>query len=1172
MIKPLLLLAALSSWAGTALAQSCPAPAVAADGPTTFCDDAVSLRTSPGPVRYAQSVLRFSTEYNSSWAAATTLGAPTVYPRYGDISGAWASSDPDDQREYLVLRFANPAPAKRILIWETYNPGAIDTVWVRNPNTNAWVSVYTATAAPAGGNSRILNINFPETAFNVQDVRLAINSPAVTGWNEIDAVALSGESAEYRWLRNGTLLPTTVAGTDGPGLSNIETSGAYSVRLTNNDACTNTSTPVNVLADTPPTVTVAPSTTTICSGGSVTLTSTVTNSGAVVDSRSLRFDGSNDMASAPHSASLNLTSALTLEAWINATGTGVAVQDVVNKSSNSQNTGYIFPRSDNNFNNLVLYLHINGSWRTFQVPYAALRGSWHHTAATYDGARVKIFIDGAKVLDVAQTGPVTTNTNALTLGIQPGFSEYYNGEADEIRVWNVARTEAQIAADYNKTIQAPQAGLVAYYRLDEGSGSTAADLSGNGNTMTLAANAAAPSWTTTNTGLSQGLTYQWSPATGLNSTTSPTVTANPTVSTTYTLRVTNVNSGCFDETTVRVNVGGPFTWSGAVSTNWFDAANWACGSVPNFGDDITIPASMPRYPVISSGSASVRNLTIQGGTLTMTDGTLSVMGTFTNNGTLDQTGGTIALMGGTLDDVGGTGQLQFRNLLVGVSGARMTSPVQITGLLSLAGNLNTNGRILTLVSNSAGTAMVYNNPGVVVGPVTVQRWINPSINPGRGYRHLSSPVQSSSIADLTAPGFAPVLNPAYNSAAEPTLVTPFPNIFTYNEMRLQPGSGNTFDTGWESPLSTSETLVPGRGYTVNLAPTTLDFVGTLTNGDVAVPLMRGAAAPGWNLVGNPYPSPLSWDAMQLPAGVDAAAYVYRSNGPYSGGYVAYVNGQGAPGTQLIPMGQAFFVRASSGSPTLTFRNPARVTTYQNPALNRGSDTRPQLQLALRRSGTPAEDVLYVYQEAGATEGFDSQFDALKIQLNGGQQPTLYQTSGTHSLAIQGLPTGQQPLRLPLGVHAPQAGAYSFAADQLLHFPATAQLWLEDRQSGTWHDLRQGAYAVQLSQGLHPTRFVLHLYAQRPLATATARLTNADLQVYPNPAHGQPVTVSAAGLSGSRAELHLLNSLGQVVRKETVALNGRLLEHQVEVAGLPAGVYTLQLRTPAGTLARKLVVN
>jgi hypothetical protein len=145
-------------------------------------------------IRWVDSVIAFSSEYGTgSWSANQVIGLTNVYPGYGDYSAAWASANSDGQREFLELHFADAAPASRVAVYETYNPGAIDTVYVRNPNSGDWEIVWQGTATSAGYTSRIFSAYFPLTSFSVSDVRLAINSPAVSGFNEIDAVALSDE-------------------------------------------------------------------------------------------------------------------------------------------------------------------------------------------------------------------------------------------------------------------------------------------------------------------------------------------------------------------------------------------------------------------------------------------------------------------------------------------------------------------------------------------------------------------------------------------------------------------------------------------------------------------------------------------------------------------------------------------------------------------------------------------------------------------------------------------------------------------------------------------------------------------------------------------------------------------------------------------------------------------
>ncbi|GAB2963491.1 hypothetical protein GCM10027048_35620 [Hymenobacter coalescens] len=647
--------------------------------------------------------------------------------------------------------------------------------------------------------------------------------------------------------------------------------------------------------------------------------------------------------------------------------------------------------------------------------------------------------------------------------------------------------------------------------------------------------------------------------------------------------------GAFQNAVYRADVANAYTWTGAASTDWHTGANWSEGLVPTAVDDVTIPAGLARYPALSTATPTVRNLTVNsGGQLTIANGgTLTVTGNFVNNGAFAAAGNaTVALAGSTAQSIGGSSMTQVRNLTVGAAGATLTGQVEIQRLLTLTGNLNTNGRRFLILSNHVGSALVHHNGGQVNGSTVVQRYIDPAGNASFGYRHWTPAVSGAQLSNLAVFPILPgaenpgplQINAAYNSAANPNAVTPFPTIFDYNEGRVGPASTSlaSFDQGWQSPTATSQTLVPTVGYTINQPGGSFFEVtgATLNTGNIArTGLTRGSAAEaGWHLIGNPYPSPVDWNLVGR-SNVDAAAYVYRSTGRYTGGYTPYVNGVGA--ANVLPMGQAFFVRVSAAgaSGSVSFTNSARITTYTDPTYARPTaETRPLLRLMLQRqgmSGPASEDALYVYQQAGATPAFDAAYDALKVQLNGGQQPSLYQLAGPDALSIQGLPTGSQPLSLPLGLYAPVAGTYSFVPAQLINFAATDQLLLEDRLSGTWHDLRQGAYSVALPQGGSTTRFVLHLNAARPLGTAKNTWAG-EVAVYPNPTAGTPLTVDATGLRGASAQVRLISALGQTVRSVDARLSGQELHLTLPATGLAAGVYTLQVSSEAGTITRKVI--
>jgi hypothetical protein len=148
--------------------------------------------------QYADEVLGFSSEYNASpdsWSAFQLLGAPNVYPGYDDIEEAWTTEDTQLGRQYLVLGFDTIQTVSKIEIYETYNPGAIDTVYLRNASTQAWDKVYTGSATPTGvDEARIFTVTLSKpTTYFVDAIRLAIDSDMVDDWIEIDAIAISGK-------------------------------------------------------------------------------------------------------------------------------------------------------------------------------------------------------------------------------------------------------------------------------------------------------------------------------------------------------------------------------------------------------------------------------------------------------------------------------------------------------------------------------------------------------------------------------------------------------------------------------------------------------------------------------------------------------------------------------------------------------------------------------------------------------------------------------------------------------------------------------------------------------------------------------------------------------------------------------------------------------------------
>jgi len=158
----------------------------------------------------------------------------------------------------------------------------------------------------------------------------------------------------------------------------------------------------------------------------------------------LRFDGSSALVTIPDTPSLHLTTAMTLEAWVNLSAVSDGWRDVVYKGD------------DNYFLDLETVPVVGGTFgSTGEVMggrTAPAVNTWVYLAATYDGATLRLYVNGTEVSSVARTGPLATSTYPLQIGGDGIYGQYFQGTIDEVRVYNVALTPTQIQTDMNTPI------------------------------------------------------------------------------------------------------------------------------------------------------------------------------------------------------------------------------------------------------------------------------------------------------------------------------------------------------------------------------------------------------------------------------------------------------------------------------------------------------------------------------------------------------------------------------------------------------------------------------------------------------------------------------------------------------------------------------------------------
>jgi hypothetical protein len=142
---------------------------------------------------------------------------------------------------------------------------------------------------------------------------------------------------------------------------------------------------------------------------------------------------------------------------------------------------------DNVGNPRRMELYVNPSANSFFFDSGMMQDTWFHVAGSYDGGtKTHAFINGVEIgTGFTITGPLVTPTNQPLYVGAGTVRNYLTGSIDEVRIWNVARTAAQIARDMNFRLVGNEAGLVGYYRFDEGSGTTARDATSGANNGTL---------------------------------------------------------------------------------------------------------------------------------------------------------------------------------------------------------------------------------------------------------------------------------------------------------------------------------------------------------------------------------------------------------------------------------------------------------------------------------------------------------------------------------------------------------------------------------------------------------------------------------------------------------------------------------------------------------------
>jgi hypothetical protein len=163
---------------------------------------------------------------------------------------------------------------------------------------------------------------------------------------------------------------------------------------------------------------------------------------------SLSFNGNNSWVTVPSSSSLNLTSGMTLEAWVKPTTVG-SWEAVLFKEATSD-LSYALYASDTSGDPSGWVYSGNASDATSGT--AMTPNVWTHLAATFDGTTLSLYVNGHLAATRTLSAPIKTSTGPLRIGGDSIFGEYFEGLISEVRVYNRALNSGEILSDMSTPI------------------------------------------------------------------------------------------------------------------------------------------------------------------------------------------------------------------------------------------------------------------------------------------------------------------------------------------------------------------------------------------------------------------------------------------------------------------------------------------------------------------------------------------------------------------------------------------------------------------------------------------------------------------------------------------------------------------------------------------------
>ncbi|MBL7888329.1 MAG: VCBS repeat-containing protein [Bacteroidia bacterium] len=332
----------------------------------------------------------------------------------------------------------------------------------------------------------------------------------------------------------------------------------------------------------------------------------------IVNSTGLSFDDNDDYVDAGTGVNL-ANSSFSVEFWAKKGGFSTNGDDHIigiGESTNSNEALHIGFRGSNSFTFAFFGNDLDANSSLTDL-------NWNHWAVTFDAntKERRIYLNGAVVAnDVSASNFIGTGNLKIGRAYNANNNNF-SGQLDEVRIWNVVRTGAEISANMNSCLAGSESGLLAYYKFEDGTGSsTLADATSNANNGTLQNMDPNTDWAmgaavcaTCNLEMSQTVTVTFGATVDatVDNTASPTLSSNQSGATYQWVDCNNGNAPIAGETgqTFTATASGSYavevTFNGCTTTS-------ACETISLTGIEQATTTAVSIYPNPTNGIVNIK--------------------------------------------------------------------------------------------------------------------------------------------------------------------------------------------------------------------------------------------------------------------------------------------------------------------------------------------------------------------------------------------------------------------------------------------------------------------------------------------------------------------------------------------------------------------------------------